>query len=860
MLEHYPSMHPKGERPSGKGRFLVLDSEAIGLLPALRTGDASSMHCILVKDDRSNEVLMFFDPYEKRDHLNREELDADGEQDGYLWDGIRFIMEAEAVISQNFSGYDALAFEEVFQNEWHFNYMEKRGKNADRSWYYPNKTMDTYVMSCVLNPERKVPTNAYMIGRGNVGPHSIEAHGIRIGRYKPENEDWTKLTDHMLHRCEEDVHIGQDFYHYLMKEWMQQEERPNPRTGLTIGTAYRCELQVAFAIARQAKRGFRIHTARALERVAELDELIQSTESMFRPHMPLRIVKKKLATPVNGHTHGSYYTTQEAITKKMTPKAWCDYTQHPNYYDNLSFDATLVLEAGGKLTQKEWLGVCPIEQLNSVGEYTSAVTKHFPECRGFITDHKDPLVIGPFTPVEWEEIPLGNRDSVKQVLFEHGWIGITYNDAEQDMIDKGKADELDPWAGKIDEASLEAWANRQEVPEWCKGIASWYIYNSRRNQILNAKDVEYYLKQQEETGVGSWPRQQSGKYECRGILAKCFNKAYGMTATQYFEKHNKWPDSLDEEWRAPAEAFFCATNTFRMRHKIVVNIPSRGLSPLRDLFIAGIGKKILGCDGSGLELRMLAHFMADAIYQEVVLNGDIHTYNQMKAGLPLRDMAKTFIYAFLYGSGIRNLASVCGISEEEMAKIVERFKRELPALSALIDRIQLQGEQYGYLLAVDGRWGRIRSKEGKLLVHTMLNVLLQMTGSISMKYSLCFAERQMQAEGVGLDDNGFVAWVANMHDEVQMEVNEDEVLESKVTMLASEWKAEEKRVHIDEEGRMWSAPHKHKLDDETIEVTRHYHRAGQITAEAMTKAGEFLKLRCPLAGEYKVGDSWADTH
>lgn len=82
-----------------------------------------------------------------------------------------------------------------------------------------------------------------------------------------------------------------------------------------------------------------------------------------------------------------------------------------------------------------------------------------------------------------------------------------------------------------------------------------------------------------------------------------------------------------------------------MRHKFVVNIPSRGLHPLRHLFIAGVGKSILGCDGAGLELRMLAHFLNDLEYTAIVLDGDIHTHNQTLAGLPIRDMAKTFIYA-----------------------------------------------------------------------------------------------------------------------------------------------------------------------------------------------------------------------
>ena len=852
-MEHYPSM--QATRPSGKGRFLVLDSEAIGLVRDLRAGDTSSAHCIVVKDDLTNEVFVFFDPYEKRDPHNREHLQAEGTQDGYMHDGIKFLMEAECLIAQNISGYDALAFEKVFGKEWHFNYMEKRGKKAEREWYYPNKIMDTYVMSCVLNPERKPPGQAFQIGRGNVGPHSIEAHGIRIGRYKPDNEDWTKLTDHMLHRCEEDVHIGQDMYHYLMKEWMEQLERPNPRTGLSINTAYRCELQVAFAVARQAQRGFRFDTDKALKRVSELDAKIQETEDNFKPHMPLRLRKKKLAKPINGHTHGSYYTTCMAITKKLNAKAWCVHTGKP---------------AG--VTQKQWLIDNPIQQDNSIGEYSASVTKRFEECRGFITDHyskvttalplsrgvhvveKTPLVDGPFTPVEWEDIPLGNRDSVKQVLYAQGWEGINYNDTEQRQIDDGLQHEMKPWSGKIDEDSIDRWKERQDVPEWCEGIAAWYILNSRRNQILNSKDVEYYKEN------GKWPRS-GGKVGCRGILPKCFNVDYCINAQDYYEANGVWPTDMDEEWRAPAEAFPCATNTFRMRHKVVVNIPSRGLYPLRDLFIAGKGKKVLGCDGAGLELRMLAHFMADDLYQEIVLSGDIHSYNQELAGLPLRDMAKTFIYAFLYGSGIANLAKVCGMTTAEMQKRVDKFKRDLPALSSLIDRIELSGEKYGHLLSVDGRWGRIRSRDGKLLVHTMLNVLLQMTGSLSMKYGLCFAERQMLSEGVGLDDDGFVAWLANVHDEMQMEVDETEVEE--ITYTVTDWKAEEKRTHI-ADGKMYSAPNiigKVDVDGvEHLEIKRYYHRAGQIIAESLAKAGEFLQLRCPLAGEYMIGDSWADTH
>jgi DNA polymerase-1 len=35
---------------------------------------------------------------------------------------------------------------------------------------------------------------------------------------------------------------------------------------------------------------------------------------------------------------------------------------------------------------------------------------------------------------------------------------------------------------------------------------------------------------------------------------------------------------------------------------------------------------------------------------------------------------------------------------------------------------------------------------------------------------------------------------------------------------------------------------------------------GRLAVECLESAGAFYSLNCPLTGEYKVGDSWADTH
>jgi hypothetical protein len=803
---------------SGKGRKLVLDSEAIGLVRKLRAGDKSSMHIIVAKDADTGQVFVFFDAYAERDPQNREKLLSEDTRDGDLDQGIKFIRQCEVIISQNFSGYDALAFEKVFGKEFHFNYYGKR--NDDK---YPFQVMDTYVMSCVLNPERKPPFQAYNIGKGNVGPHSIEAHGIEIGRYKPENEDWSKLTDHMIHRCVEDVEIGHSLYRKLMGEWYKHLAVPNKATGLDIETAYKCELRVAFAIARQALRGFRFNTGLALKTWEDLCDKLETTEAQFRPHIPLRIKKKKLPVPFNGCEHGSYATEVKAITKKPTPKTWCSISGKPD-----------------GVTQKAWLADNPVQQSNTSGEFTASVTKRYPECTGFITDYKSPMVQGPFTPVVYEEVGLGSRDLIKQLLHKHGWLGVNLSDTETRKQDDGET--LDPWCGKIDEDSIAAWELRGGMPAWCKSIGQWYVLFSRANQILNIKDMEHYADFKQFPPKG-----------CKGLMAKLFNPEYEQSSVEYFETNGKWPTDPTENWRAPAEAFPNATNTSRMRHKVVVNIPSRGLSPLRDLFIASEGKKVLGCDGSGLELRMLAHFMNDQEYTDVVLNGDIHSYNQDKAGLPSRDVTKTFIYAFLYGSGTANLAKVCGMTHKAMEIVLRQFAESLPALEALRNRLEIVADR-GYLIAVDGRQARIRSRDGKPLTHTLLNVLLQTTGSLTMKYGLCFADIEMRKRGVGLDETGHPAFVANVHDEIQMEVEASEVLS--IEYEYGNWKDEEKRVHIDTEGRMWSAPS--KVNDTT--ATRQYHPAGQILAEGMTKAGEFLKIRCPLAGEYSIGDSWADTH
>ena len=35
---------------------------------------------------------------------------------------------------------------------------------------------------------------------------------------------------------------------------------------------------------------------------------------------------------------------------------------------------------------------------------------------------------------------------------------------------------------------------------------------------------------------------------------------------------------------------------------------------------------------------------------------------------------------------------------------------------------------------------------------------------------------------------------------------------------------------------------------------------GKLGVEALIEAGQHFNMRCPLDGEYKIGDNWSETH
>ena len=241
----------------------------------------------------------------------------------------------------------------------------------------------------------------------------------------------------------------------------------------------------------------------------------------------------------------------------------------------------------------------------------------------------------------------------------------------------------------------------------------------------------------------------------------------------------------------------------------MAQVPSVGApygTECRSMFTVPSGYSLLGADASGLELRCLAHYMAkydDGAYGREILEGDIHTANQLAAGLPTRNNAKTFIYGFLYGAGDEKIGSIIGKGSKEGKRIKKKFLEKTPALKMLRDAVGKSAEK-GWIKGLDGRIIPIRH------AHAALNTLLQSAGAIICKRWYVEIVKSLEANGYTEEDASIVAFV---HDEVQVQVRQG-------------------------------------IEDEI----------GKLITEAMHYTERYYKFRCPLDSEYKVGKNWADTH
>jgi len=351
---------------------------------------------------------------------------------------------------------------------------------------------------------------------------------------------------------------------------------------------------------------------------------------------------------------------------------------------------------------------------------------------------------GPFTKVSFESINLGSEKQLKEYLFSIGWEPDEWN------IDKETGEKKGP---KLTTSSLLKLGKPGEL------IDQRTVLVHRKNQIL-------------------------------GFLR-----------------------NVREDGRIEARANTIGTNTHRMTHSIVVNVPKAEESvffgkEMRSVFIVPEDMLMLDYDAKGLEGRMLAHYLNDKSFTDLVLSGDWH--NQIWGLIPeyasTRSVSKNVFYALIYGAGDWQLGNTADITPSGMTKtsvganIRKAIMAGLPSLKALNDKVQKEAS-LGYIVGLDGRKLMVRN------VYSALNLLLQSAGSIVMKVAMCYLDKWIHKESL------IAHKIGDFHDEGVLEV-----------------------------------------------FPGHAERLKQLAINCVIQSGNHFKLNCPLDADARIGYRWSEVH
>ena len=269
-----------------------------------------------------------------------------------------------------------------------------------------------------------------------------------------------------------------------------------------------------------------------------------------------------------------------------------------------------------------------------------------------------------------------------------------------------------------------------------------------------------------------------------------------------------------EDGRVAMDTFTIGTNTFRCRHRGIVNIPgARALigSKVRQCFIAEVGRVLVSADSDSNQLRGFAHYLNNSEVSAAIATGtqeegtDVHTRTANLLGIE-RPRAKDTTYALLFGSGDATLAESAG-RRGEGVQVRKELDDAFPGFKELSESVEEEwdtnADKYGrgFVTGLDGR--RVYCERRKAF-----NALLQCFEAVTCKEACVKAESMLREEGIP------AKLVAHIHDEFTYEVFAE--------------------------------------DSERVSEIMEYCFGEHIT--------NHYNLNCPMGGSAAVGPTWAEVH
>jgi DNA polymerase-1 len=380
---------------------------------------------------------------------------------------------------------------------------------------------------------------------------------------------------------------------------------------------------------------------------------------------------------------------------------------------------------------------------------------------------------------DWVEFKPGSPKDRIDRLWEAGWQPtektkghILYLREGVDIPEKKERFERYGWM--CNETNLATLPDT--APDGAKGLAEWLTLEGRRSSL--------------EEWIGCEARTSDGRIHGR------------------FQHIGAWTGRMAHS--SPNQANIPAKFHGEPR-SVVDQVKDKYDGRLRSLFVVPSDCYLVGTDAEGIQLRVLAHLMKSEEYVEAIVSGkkedetDIHNVNRKALGMShvTRDMAKTFIYAFLLGAGVGKISEILRVNTREAGQAVDNFTQSISGLAKLKNEDIPKAAAKGYFIGLDGRKVKTPSQ------HKTLAGMLQNGEAVVMKHSALQWTEQLDDRGI---DYKLVTWP---HDEWQTEV---------------------------------------KGDRETAETV------GLIQRVSIETTGTKLGLFCPLAGSSDIGKNWGETH
>ena len=346
---------------------------------------------------------------------------------------------------------------------------------------------------------------------------------------------------------------------------------------------------------------------------------------------------------------------------------------------------------------------------------------------------------------------------------------------DQDFYNKKKV-HLGIYGYTVSEANLSTLP--ETAPTGAKALAQWLTLEGRRSSLVEwlgqcGEDLRIHGSI---NNIGAWTGRCSHKDPNTANISSPF---YGDAKTAVEQVKKQFDVHLRACWTVPS------------------------------------GSWLVGTDADGIQLRVLAdylwrHFDADQ-YAQAIMTGrkenetDIHNVNKKALDVPngTRDMAKTFIYAWLLGAGVAKTGQILNVGMMAATQARTRFEMSIDGLYNLKNQLVPYIADQGYFTGYDGRRVPVPN------AHKTLAGMLQNGEACLMKHSLIKWHDKARKEGIKFKMVGFI------HDEYQVEVTGTE-----------------------EEARL----------------------LGKIQSDCMLETGEELGFKIPTPGSYDVGKNWAETH